>query len=221
MKINLFIIISLLFQLNFNYFAGAQTFNTVKSLTNPNESRQFLRGDIKKVIGLKKKTNKVNHADKHRQITNTSFRLHLPLNKIYFTSYFGKRFHPVLGRVLYHNGVDIRADYKPVYSISKGVVERICRDKRSGNYVVINNFNGIETVFCHLAGILVKVGDTLIGGAIFAISGATGLVTGPHLHFGLKVKGRFVDPKPLLLAIERHLNQDHGSNCLIRLYTNF
>lgn len=205
MNFRSFSIILLFIQLNFNYFAGTQSFNTVKRGINPKISRNVGQDTLRRVAtALKEKTEKTSLKKNHRSV-HSSFRLHLPLKSIFFTSFFGQRFHPVLGRVMTHNGVDLRADYQPVYSISKGVVARTGKDKRSGNYVVINNFGGIETVFCHLAKILVKTGDTLPGETIFAISGATGTVTDPHLHFGLKVNGRFVDPRPVLLAIEKRL----------------
>lgn len=139
-----------------------------------------------------------------RERASYEFRLQPPLtNKLYVTSPYGWRYHPVLGKRLKHNGVDLRAKFQPVYSISIGTIEKIGKDTRSGNYVIIDNFNNIETIFCHLSKVVVHVGDTVRAGQAFAISGATGKVTGPHLHFGIKVKGKYINPLPILKAIIR------------------
>jgi len=160
------------------------------NLVSPNHSSStFLPKDT---VKIKRETNMLD------------FRLSLPLqSKLYVTSSYGWRYHPVLGKRLKHNGVDLRARFQPVYSISIGTIEKIGKDARSGNYVIIDNFNNIETIFCHLSKVVVHIGDTVRAGQPFAISGATGKVTGPHLHFGIKVRGKYINPFPILKAIIR------------------
>lgn len=211
MNFKFFLVIFSLLYLKFDYFASAQSFFTVQGAINPNS----VRADTGSVVAEQSNSGGSMPKPDTMAVKRSNwlflkpsvhaFRLHLPLDRLHLTSAYGSRFHPVLGKWLKHNGVDLRADFQPVYSISFGIVERVIQDKRSGNYVVINNFNGIETVFCHLAKVLVKPGDTLKAGQPFAISGATGTVTGPHLHFGLKLKGKYINPLPLLIAIELKL----------------
>jgi len=129
-------------------------------------------------------------------------KLSLPLNgKIYVTSDFGERFHPVFQKEIFHTGIDLRAEYEIVNSIANGIIVKESYDERAGNYMVIQHGNGIESIYCHLSKFLFRRGDLVFAGDGIAISGATGAVTAPHLHFAVKEDGRFVDPLPLLKAI--------------------
>ena len=67
-----------------------------------------------------------------------------------------------------------------------------------GNLVVMRHADGSETRYAHLATVAVRPGDRLDAGQPLGTVGATGRVTGPHLHFEVRVGGRAVDPEPLL-----------------------
>ncbi|HEY5369734.1 MAG TPA: M23 family metallopeptidase [Hanamia sp.] len=128
-----------------------------------------------------------------------------PLNeKLYVTSDFGERFHPILHNETLHAGIDLRADYEMVNTIANGIIVKEDYDARAGNYIVIQHGNGIESIYCHLSKFLFNPGDLVFGGDGIAISGASGAVTAPHLHFAIKENGKFIDPLPLLRAIAEY-----------------
>lgn len=121
--------------------------------------------------------------------------------RLFITSGFGERFHPILQNETLHTGIDLRANYEVVSSIANGIISVEGYDTRAGNYIVIQHGNGIESIYCHLRKFFRKPGDLVFAGDSIAISGATGEVTAPHLHFAIKKDGKFIDPEPLLKAI--------------------
>lgn len=124
----------------------------------------------------------------------------LPLKSIVLNSQFGERFHPILDRMKFHSGVDLKANYEAVYAISDGYAKTVAYGSSEGNYIVLQH-KSIESVYCHLAIVLVKQDEWVRGGTCIGISGNTGLSTGPHLHFGLKVDGKSVNPMYYLINI--------------------
>jgi len=140
-------------------------------------------------------------VDKQLDLTPTEI-VSPPLNgKLYVTSDFGERFHPILHNETLHAGIDLRADYEIVHTIANGIIVKEGYDARAGNYIVVQHGNGIESIYCHLSKFLFKPGDLVFAGDGIAISGASGAVTAPHLHFAIKENGKFIDPLPLLKAI--------------------
>ena len=126
----------------------------------------------------------------------------LPLKSIHITSRFGKRHHPILHRYCMHNGVDLKAHYENVFSMFPGRVVSIGHNKRSGKYVVIQT-DSYSISYCHLSSILVREGQYVKAGEVIAISGNTGLSTGPHLHLTTKKDGKVIDPAILLNYIRK------------------
>ena len=111
-----------------------------------------------------------------------------------------KRFHPVLHHVKAHLGVDYAAPTgTPVWSASPGVITQRGLAGGAGNMVTIKHDNGLETLYMHLSKFASKqeVGDRIEAKTVIGFVGATGLATGPHLHFGVKKNGAFVDPSRL------------------------
>ncbi|MBQ7219554.1 MAG: M23 family metallopeptidase [Synergistaceae bacterium] len=122
-----------------------------------------------------------------------------PLSSITLTSFYGKQRvyngQPRAG----HNGADIRAATgTPIRAPFAGTVVLTGFHYYAGGSVYIDSGNGVITAFFHLSQIDVKKGDLVEKGQIVAKSGATGRVTGPHLHYSLILGGQFVDPIPLL-----------------------
>ena len=121
----------------------------------------------------------------------------LPLKRIHIISRFGMRHHPILHRYCMHNGVDLKAHYENVFSMFPGKVVSIGQNKRSGKYVIIQT-DSYSISYCHLSSILVRDGQYVHAGEVIAVSGNTGLSTGPHLHLTTKKDGKVIDPAILL-----------------------
>ncbi|MBN2360993.1 MAG: M23 family metallopeptidase [Deltaproteobacteria bacterium] len=118
------------------------------------------------------------------------------------TSGFGERVHPVTGRKQFHNGIDIAMPVGTLLrAILAGNVVRIGRDAISGNYLRINHGYGLESVFCHLSYATASDVAAVLRGEPVGLSGNTGRSTGPHLHFGIKMFGRDVDPMALYRGV--------------------
>lgn len=117
-----------------------------------------------------------------------------PLKYATVTSGFGSRF--LLNYVHNHNGVDYHAPPgTPVWAVSDGTVVRAGWDEGGGNVVCIKHVMSFESCYMHLSKILVKIGARIAQKTVLAESGNTGkLTTGPHLHFGLKRGGNWVNP---------------------------
>lgn len=118
-----------------------------------------------------------------------------PLKSTEITSPFGMRFHPALGIYRLHDGTDFAAAVgTPVYAAHSGTVTFVGTWSGGGNVVTIDHGGGVETSFLHLDSYSVKQGDKVSAGQQVALSGNTGLSTGPHLHFMLHVDGKGTDP---------------------------
>ena len=112
------------------------------------------------------------------------------------SSRFGTRVHPVTRQRHLHNGMDIPAKIgEPVVAVQDGEVIRAGRDSLNGNYLKIGHGFGIETVYCHLDSLAVGSGQKVEKGSLVGTVGETGRVTGPHLHFTLKLNNEPVDPR--------------------------
>ena len=95
----------------------------------------------------------------------------------------------------FHNGVDFRAQVgKPVYASNKGIVRLAKNLFFSGNIVMIDHGTGVFTNYAHLSKIDVIPDQHIEKGQQIGLSGATGRVNGPHLHWGIKVTDTYVDP---------------------------
>lgn len=97
-----------------------------------------------------------------------------------------------------HTGLDFRAWLgTPLYAVASGKVVLTGHFYYAGNAVFIDHGNGLVSMSCHMSKILVKQGDMVKAGQRIGLSGATGRVTGAHLHLGLFVLGKPVDPELL------------------------
>lgn len=95
----------------------------------------------------------------------------------------------------FHRGVDIGAAYgSPVEAAKDGVVVGAEYLGSYGNMVLIDHLDGLQTVYAHLSGFNVDVGQEVAQGDVIGWVGMTGYTTGPHLHFEVRASGEFVDP---------------------------
>ena len=124
--------------------------------------------------------------------------LRTPLRYDRLSSRFNpRRFHPILKRVMPHLGIDYAAATgTPVWAAADGRVTFAGRRGPNGNLVVIRHTGGFETAYAHLHRIKsgVRRGTLVKQRELIGFVGSTGRSTGPHLHFGLKKYGRYIDP---------------------------
>lgn len=123
-----------------------------------------------------------------------------PLDHIRVTSGFGFRNSPVYKRWKSHNGIDFAAaEGTPVYACKSGKVAFVSRmDAVFGNYIVLSHEGGLSSVYAHLSEINVKKDSLVRGGDVIGLSGKTGAVTGPHLHFEVRLNGVAADPSDFI-----------------------
>ena len=118
-----------------------------------------------------------------------------PINGGRLTSRFGKRNAPTKGASTYHKGVDWAiSSGSSVYASSGGTVTKAGWGSGYGYVVYIDHGNGTETRYAHLSKVLVSKGQKVKQGERIAKSGNTGVSTGPHLHFEIRIDGTPVNP---------------------------
>ena len=111
------------------------------------------------------------------------------------TSGFGYREHPITGTYAVHGGVDIGADSgAQVVAFADGVVEYIGESDDLGLYLQIIHENGVKSFYAHCSQLYVQKGQQVSAGETVAQVGSTGMSTGPHLHFEIKLDGVRLDP---------------------------
>ncbi|WP_211328824.1 peptidoglycan DD-metalloendopeptidase family protein [Shewanella algidipiscicola] len=121
----------------------------------------------------------------------------IPLEKNYrISSRFNRhRHHPVTGRTAPHNGTDFATPVgTKIVAPGDGIVSLVTDHRYAGKYVVIEHGNKYRTRYLHLSKALVHKGQRVSRGQVIALSGKTGRITGPHLHYEFHVNGRPVDP---------------------------
>lgn len=115
------------------------------------------------------------------------------------TSYFGPRTSPTAGASSYHKGLDIGCSTgTPIVAGEGGTVIAASYSNSMGNYVVIDHGNGVSTTYMHNSGLAVSSGQTVSRGQVIAYAGSTGISTGTHCHFAVRINGQYVDPLPYL-----------------------
>jgi antirestriction protein ArdC len=124
----------------------------------------------------------------------------LPLKHLRITSGYGYRIHPLSGKYALHVGIDLRARHDTVFAVMDGRVSVTSYNSTIGYYVRIDH-SGITSTYGHLSKILVMATDTVAAGQPIAVTGATGRVTGEHLHFCIRLNGRSIDPIKFLYQI--------------------
>ena len=121
--------------------------------------------------------------------------LEAPMSVLKVSSPFGWRFHPDQRRIGLPYGIDLEAaEGTEIRAVMAGEVQTAGFDPSYGNYVVLDHFHGFTTLYAHCSRLLVQEGDRVRRGQVIAKVGATGDVTGPHLHLELRMNGIFLNP---------------------------
>jgi len=121
---------------------------------------------------------------------------------------FGIRRHPILGYTKMHTGVDWAAPTgTPIYAAGNGVVEKAGWESGYGKFILIRHNNGYESAYGHMSAFArgIDEGTRVRQGQVIGFVGSTGLSTGSHVHYEIRVNGRFVDPMRIKLPRGREL----------------
>lgn len=111
------------------------------------------------------------------------------------TDTFGPRINPVTGVPGMHNGIDYaNVTGTPILATKNGVVSYSGWIDGYGNTIILDHGEGIQSVYAHASDLAASVGQAVSQGAVIAYIGSTGMSTGPHLHFEIRIYGTPVDP---------------------------
>jgi len=145
---------------------------------------------------------RTSYYDEDGQSARRGF-LRSPLKYAHVTSGFGSRRHPLSGYVQRHPAIDYGAPTgTPVWAVGDGTVKSAGWLGACGKAVQLRHRNGLETLYCHLSGIAVHAGGRVSQKQVIGWVGSTGASTGPHLHYGVKRNGGYVNPMALKLPRE-------------------
>jgi murein DD-endopeptidase MepM/ murein hydrolase activator NlpD len=136
------------------------------------------------------------------------FLVRKPVAEGIMRSGFGIRRHPILGYTKMHTGVDWAAPTgTPIYAAGNGVVEKAGWESGYGKFVLLRHNNGYETAYGHMSAYAkgMHEGEKVRQGQVIGFVGSTGLSTGSHVHYEIRVNGRFVDPMRIKLPRGREL----------------
>ncbi|NDO47693.1 M23 family metallopeptidase [Clostridium sp. MD294] len=117
-----------------------------------------------------------------------------PVNGI-ITSSCGERENPILQKMEYHNGLDIAvAENTQAVAVKSGVVTEVRNSETLGKVLKYQTEDGYTVMYAHLNDVLVKKGENIKQGQIVAMTGNTGLSTGPHIHYSVWRGDMLINP---------------------------
>ncbi|MDN3609477.1 M23 family metallopeptidase [Vibrio ostreicida] len=121
-----------------------------------------------------------------------------PVRTGYLSSRYGNRIHPVTKTKAMHHGIDYAVSMgTPIYAPADGIIAMARKSNRgSGNFLRITHSFGFTSSYSHLKSFKVERGDYVKKGDLIGLSGNSGLSTGYHLHYEIRLVGRSLDPLP-------------------------
>ncbi len=135
--------------------------------------------------------------------------LRWPLTGVAISSGYGPRRHPILGGIRPHAGVDLPAPRgTPVRAAADGVVRFFGRNGSYGRFIRLDHGFGLETAYGHLRryALSLRRDARVRRGEVIGYVGSSGLSTGPHLHYEVRINGRSIDPLPVMPTVARRLH---------------
>lgn len=131
----------------------------------------------------------------------TTFKASLPVEGR-ISSPFGKREDPFSGKPSVHSGMDIACSAgTAIKNVENGVVNKVGEDDIAGKYISVSHSDNLETFYCHCSEIIASKGAAIRKGETIALVGSTGLSTGPHLHFEVRIGRSKYNPQWLIKAM--------------------
>lgn len=192
----------------FTRYRGSPQLENIESRSNSFSQRLQEKLNFKP-ISLSKETTSMPKVTKETdekdlpQVINTKqdTSLKIPTIKYRKTSDFGLRQSPTKGASSNHKGVDY-ATPKGTHLKSPfdGKVVKASSDAKSGNYIVIENYEGKRIILAHCDKTLYKTGDNISKGSVIAHSGNSGTSTGAHVHIAQKENDQYINPNENLIA---------------------
>ncbi len=136
------------------------------------------------------------------------------------TSGFGWRIHPITRERKFHSGIDFGASKgTPIYAFEAGLVEFAGWRGGYGKAVIINHGAGKSTLYGHASKLFVRQGERVVAGKKIGKIGSTGMSTGPHLHFEVRLNNKPVNPRPYL---EQHkVNSNYSPRSNAGFFSNY
>ncbi|SCB79384.1 MULTISPECIES: M23 family metallopeptidase [Snodgrassella] len=125
----------------------------------------------------------------------------VPVEGARISSPFGTRFHPILQTLRMHSGIDYAvASGTPIHAPSDGTVESFGIKGGYGNAVVLRHNDSMQTLYGHMSAFAnLSIGQHVRAGEIIGYVGSTGVSTGPHLHYEVRINGQPVNPTSVAL----------------------
>lgn len=112
------------------------------------------------------------------------------------SSGFGYRIHPIEGQVMFHYGTDYDvSEGTELLSFADGFVSALGEEPGYGKYICIDHGDGWESLYAHCSELFLSSGQSVKKGDVLGLSGSTGRVTGPHLHFELRCNDLYTNPE--------------------------
>ncbi|EJW11004.1 Peptidase M23/M37 [Rhodovulum sp. PH10] len=136
------------------------------------------------------------------------FLVRKPVSNGIMRSGFGVRRHPILGYTKMHTGIDWAAPMgTPIYAAGSGTIVREGWESGYGKFILLRHANGYETAYGHMSAYAkgTREGEQVRQGQVIGFVGSTGLSTGSHVHYEIRINGRYVDPMRVKLPRGRVL----------------
>lgn len=187
-----------------NYISGRME-GSISSRSGDRNDRAFA-DDVKELNTLLNNLNAINESQNSDLVDlseiENKLKIYLdsvptlwPTESTRITDNFGYRKHPITRKRTFHEGIDIGAPYgQPIKAAASGKVTFAGSKSGYGYVVFLDHGGGISTVYGHASKLLVKQGQTVKKGDVIAKVGSTGVSTGPHLHFEVRLYNTPVDP---------------------------